>query len=109
MLSFDFSPIDTLGFSGGDCPFSVHRKISKAETRRAKVRDVLFAEMQKERLHVGHAVGTWKPVVPGIGLVGRFCSFLLPVGGVCFNARFWHKEVFLGKEMGCFFLANCHF
>jgi hypothetical protein len=51
----------------------------------------------------------WKLVVPGLGLDGRFYSFLLPVGGAHVSAgRCWCEQVFLGREMGRFSLANRH-
>jgi hypothetical protein len=46
-----------LGFSGDEGPFPALRLKSKAETQAARIREVLFAEIQKERLHRGRAVG----------------------------------------------------
>jgi hypothetical protein len=40
----------------------------KTQTATAEVRKILFVEKRRERLNIGECRGTWKLVIPSIGL-----------------------------------------
>jgi hypothetical protein len=80
---------------------------SKVETRTARIREVLFAEMKKERPHGGMQREETSSS-PKLGQKSGFIAFLLPVEEyVSVLRRFWSKQVFLGRGVH-FSLANSH-